>query len=185
MKYLGLEKVRNGRYLKNYEIKYENRAGKEKVYEIVSMNELSDISDIGTKTNGISIVATVGDKLLLLKEFRMGVGKEIINLCAGIIEKDETIEQCVKRELYEETGLSLLEIKKILPPSFAAVGISDTRTCIVFAKAEGTLETHGSPNEKITPGLYTKEEVASLLETEEFSSRSQLIAYFFATGALS
>ena len=34
MKFLKFEKVKDGKYLKNYEITYENKAGKEKKYEI-------------------------------------------------------------------------------------------------------------------------------------------------------
>ena len=71
-------------------------------------------------------------------------------------------------------------IKKILPPSFAAVAISDTTTYIAFVEAEGTLEDHTSENEQIDAKFYTREEVLRLLETEPFSSRAQMAAYFFA-----
>lgn len=182
MQYIGFQKVRDGKYLKNYEITYLNSAGRKKVYEMVSFNEMTEPSELGNRTNGLSIVATVGGKLLLLKEFRMAVGREIYNLCAGMLEAGETIEECVKRELYEETGLSLKQIKKILPPSYAAVGISDTCTSLVFAEAEGKISFHGSHNEQITAALYTKEEVARLLESERFSSRSQFAGYAFCQG---
>ena len=127
----------------------------------------------------MSIVATVGDKLLLLHEFRMGVNRSIYNLCAGMLEKDESVEDCIERELYEETGLTVKKIKKILPPSFAAVAISDTTTYIALVEAEGDFDDHSSENEQIEAALYTKEEVSRLLETEPFSSRAQLAAYFF------
>ena len=71
------------------------------------------------------------------------------------------------------------KIKKILPPSYAAVAISDTTTYIAFVEAEGELGDHSSENEQIEAGFYTKEEVRELLETEPFSSRAQMAAYFF------
>ena len=179
MKFLKFEKVKDGKYLKNYEITYENKAGKEKKYEIVSRRELKSIEEVGGAPSGVSIVATVGDKLLLLHEFRMGVNRSIYNLCAGMLEKDESVEDCIARELYEETGLTVKKIKKILPPSFAAVAISDTTTYIALVEAEGDFDDHSSENEQIEAALYTKEEVSRLLETEPFSSRAQLAAYFF------
>ena len=179
MKFLKFEKVKDGKYLKNYEITYENKAGKEKKYEIVSRRELKSIDDVGRAPSGVSIVATVGDKLLLLHEFRMGVNRSIYNLCAGMLEKDESVEDCIARELYEETGLTVKKIKKILPPSFAAVAISDTTTYIALVEAEGDFDDHSSENEQIEAALFTKEEVSRLLETEPFSSRAQLAAYFF------
>ena len=90
------------------------------------------------------------------------------------------IEECISRELYEETGLSVKQIKHILKPSYAAVAISDVKTQIAFVEAEGNLSDEGlSENESIQAMFYTKEEVRHLLNTEEFSSRAQLAAYFF------
>lgn len=179
MKFLKLEKVRSGTYLNGYELVYENKAGIEKHYEIVSFSKLKEPEDIGQKVNGVSIVAFKKDTILLLKEFRMGVNRYIYNLCAGMLEKDETIEECIARELYEETGLKAERIVKILPPSFAAVSISDTLTQIAFVEVSGELSDNTSPNEEITPAFYTKEETAHLLKTEMFSSRAQMAAFFF------
>lgn len=179
MKLIGFHKVKDGKYLKNYELTYLNKAGKEKVYEIVSRKEINDISELGNRVNGVSIVAIWEEKLLLLKEFRMGVNRSIYNLCAGMIEEGESIEECIARELYEETGLQCKRIVKILPPSFASVAISDVKTQIAIVEAEGIIDDHTSENEKIDAAFYTKEEVKSLLETEEFSSRAQLAAYMF------
>lgn len=180
MKFLRLEKVKDGKYLKNYEITYLNKAGMEKKYEIVSRKELMVPEDIGNQTSGVSIVAYKEGKLLLLREFRMSVNKVIFNLCAGMIEAGESIEDCIRRELYEETGLLVKEILDILPPSYSAVGFSDTKTHIAFVEAKGELSDHTSDNEWIQADFYSKEEVAGLLKTEEFSSRSQTIAYFFS-----
>ena len=184
MKLIKMEKVKDGKYLKNYELTYRNKAGKEKTYEIVSRKELSGIEDIGQKVSGLSIAAVNGDKLLLFREFRMGVNKIVYNLCAGMIEEGESLEQCIRRELYEETGLQVKRIIDILPASYAAVAISDTKTSIVFVEAEGEFEDHTSDNEWIEAGFYTKEEVRELLKNAEFSSRAQIIAYFFARGVL-
>lgn len=180
MKLLKLEKVHNGKYLKNYELTYENKNGREKKYEIVSRRELQSIEDIGKKASGISIVVYQNNKMLLLREFRMGVGRFVYNLCAGMLEADETVEECIVRELYEETGLRVKHILDILGPSFSAVAISDVKTQIAFIEAEGEISDHSSENELIEAAFYSKEEIRKLLETEEFSSRAMLAAYYFA-----
>jgi len=184
MKFVRIEKVKDGKYLKNYELTYINKAGREKTYEIVSRKELKVVEDIGKQPSGVSIIVTMGGKMLLLHEFRMGVNKKIYNLCAGMLEKDETIEQCIERELMEETGLKIKEVKQILPPSYSAVAISDTKTYIAFVEAEEAYntESHLSDNEDIVASFYTKEEVMQLLQTHEFSSRAQLAAFYFACG---
>lgn len=184
MKLIDFKKVKDGKFLKNYELIYENKAGKEKTYEIVSHRELSSTEDLGSKTSGISIVAFHKDKMLLLREFRMGVNRYIYNLCAGMLEPNETIEECIRRELYEETGLNLKTIIQILRPSFAAVSLTDITNQIVLATVEGDISfDHTSANEDIMAGFYTKEEMQKLVEEEWFSSRAQLAAYSFAVGA--
>ncbi len=179
MELIGLEKVHDGKYLKNYELTYLNKAGREKKYEIVSRKELRSREDLGRRVSGVSIVACKEDKMLLLKEFRMGINKEIYNLCAGMLEDGETMEECIRRELYEETGLSAKKIECILPPSYSAVAISDIKTNIAFVEVEGELADHTSENEKIRPAFYSAKELWHMIQTEEFSSRSQLAAYHF------
>lgn len=185
MELLGMEKVKDGKYLKNYELTYINKAGKEKKYEIVSRSEITGPEAIGQRMSGVSIVAYHEDKMLLLREFRMGVNRFVYNLCAGMINDGESLEECIQRELYEETGLNVKKIRCILPPSFAAVAFSDVKTQIAFVDVEGSFEDHTSENEQITACFYNKEEVRELLETEEFSSRAQIAAYFFTVSDMS
>lgn len=180
MKLESIQKVHDGKYLKKYELTYLNKAGHEKRYEIVSRKEINGPEDLGHKVSGISIVAFKEDKMLLLREFRMAINKEIYNLCAGMIEDGETVEECAKRELYEETGLRVKRFIDILPPAFSAVGFSDVQTHIVFVEAEGEIGDHTSENEEIRAAFYTKEQIEQMLQTEEFSARSQIAAYFFA-----
>lgn len=109
----------------------------------------------------------------------MGVNRYVYNLCAGMIESGESIEECIQRELFEETGLKLKKVLQILSPSFSALAISDIKTQIAFVEAEGVIEDHTSDNEMIEAKFYSREEVRELLETGEFSSRAQMAAYFF------
>lgn len=179
IKLLKMEKVREGKYLKNYELTYLNKAGRKKTFEIVSRKNLCSPDELGAKPSGVSIIVFQDDKLLLLKEFRMSINKSIFNLCAGMLEEGESIEECIERELYEETGLVPKRIISILPPSYSAVGFSDTTTYIAFVEVKGELADHSSENELISPHFFTRTELKELLTTEEFSSRSQLAAFFF------
>ncbi|MGN0308133.1 MAG: NUDIX hydrolase [Lachnospiraceae bacterium] len=183
MKLLRMEKVRNGKYLKNYELTYLNKAGREKTFELVSRKDLSSPSELGERPSGISIIAYQEDKLLLLREFRMSINKSIFNLCAGMLEEGETVEECIRRELYEETGLEVKRIISLLPPSYSAVGFSDTTTYIAFVETMGKLSDHSSENELIQPFFFSREELKDIMEREEFSSRSQLAAWFFINGS--
>ena len=184
MKLLDMKLVREGRFLKNYELTYENKEGREKVFEMVSHSRMEAASQLGKRVSGMSIVVKHEGRLLLLKEFRMAVNSYVYNLCAGMIEAGETIEQAIERELYEETGLHVKKIVTILRPSYAAVGLSDIKNCIAFVEAEGVIADHTSVNEDIKAGFYTKKEALELLLNEDFSSRAQIITYMFTLGAI-
>lgn len=182
MKLLDFQRKLSGKYLHTYELTYENKAGRSKKYEMVSRRAFDTPEQLGNHLDGLSIAATMNGKLLLLREFRMAVNREIYNLCAGMIEENETIEQCIKRELYEETGLQVKEILAVLPPAFSAVGISDVKTVIAFVEVEGELADHSSQNEQIEAAFYTKEEVRKIIYEEEMSDRAQMVAYQFLCG---
>ena len=184
MKAKNLRLVSNGKYLKKYELDYESEDGHKKSYEFVSHKELKSVDDIGKRVSGVSMCVLKDGKMLLLKEFRMAVNRFVYGLCAGMWEENETIEQCMERELYEETGLKLKKIVKILPEAFAAVSMSDIKNRIAIIIAEGDVEDHSTANENIRAGFYTKEEVRELIENEEFSSRAQVLAYFYTEGCL-
>lgn len=185
MRLVGFDKVWDGEYLKNYEITYLNKAGKEKTYEMISRNNLQMPHELGTNPSGVSIIATGNGKLLLLREFRMSINRVIYDLCSGMLEDGESVEDCIRRELYEETGLRVKEIKKILQPAFAAPAVSDITIYNAVVEVEGTPEDHTSDNEQIEAGLYTREEVAALLDgCEPFGSRAQMAAWFFSQGMM-
>lgn len=182
MRLIGFKLVHDSRFLKKYELQYENKNGRLKSYEMVSRHPIQDEKDLGTHLDGISIAAIKDGRLLLLQEFRMTVNRRIYNLCAGMVEDGETVEECIKRELYEETGLSVKRILKILPKTFSAVGISDVVTRIAFVEAEGDLADHTSENEDIRPVFCSKEKAYQIAMNEEMSDRAQMAAYFYSLG---
>jgi len=184
MKLKGLKKTGNGKALKSYELYYENEEGYKKTYEIISHSDMKDKEELGNHISGVSLCIFRDDKMLLLREFRMGVNRFVYNLCAGMQEEGESIEDAAKRELYEETGLELSRIIKILPPAYAAVTISDIKNQMIFAEALGETKDHSTPSENIKAAFYTREEVARLLETETFATRAQVLAYLFSEGKI-
>jgi len=62
----------------------------------------------------VAIVAIdVDDNVLLVKQFREAVGKELLEIPAGGIESDENPQACVSRELQEETGYLPKKVERL------------------------------------------------------------------------
>ena len=86
------------------------------------------------------------------------------------------------RELREETGLELVEIKEILPAAACAVGISDEQTVSVLGVAEG--ELHPAPGEDTQARWYTRDEIRALHQTDMFGSWALAYSWMWVNGKL-
>ena len=60
--------------------------------------------EIVEHVGGVAIVPVVGDSVILVRQFRIAVGRSILELPAGKLERGELPEVCAQRELAEEIG---------------------------------------------------------------------------------
>ena len=93
MKFDGVKKVDEGRFISRYDLYYTTEDDKKKVYEIISRNkDIKTLEDIrNEKTDGVVIVATdeADEHILINKEYRMSVGDYVYNFPAGLIDEGE------------------------------------------------------------------------------------------------
>jgi ADP-ribose pyrophosphatase len=184
MKFKGIEKKEEGRFITRYDVEYETADSKEKIYEIISRNNSLDSLEAlnGANPDSVVIIATDedGERILVNKEFRMAVGNWVYNFPAGLIDEGENPYESAKRELWEETGLELYEIDDFIGPSYSAVGFSNEINVCVVGKARGEFKPSTSTVEEIEAGWYTKSEIKELLKTERFAARTQAYCYLWS-----
>lgn len=184
MKFKGIEKINEGKFITRYNLTYETVDQKEKVYEMISRKkDLSDYEMLhGKEPDAVVIIVTdeTGEKILVDKEFRLAVGEWVYNFPAGLIDPGEDALQAAKRELWEETGLELYAIEDEIGPSYSAVGFSNEINVCIVGKARGKFRASTSTVEEITPAWYTKDEIRELLKTEKFAARTQAYCYLWS-----
>lgn len=185
LKFVGAVLKHRGKFLNYVELMYEYGRGNAKVYETVQRGLYFDENAIGHhRSESVTIVAFSEDrkKLLLNKEFRLSVNREVYNLPAGLIEKGETVEESVKRELKEETGLDIVSIDRILPASFVSIGESNSCGNLVYVTASGELHNDNNPIEPITPLWISKEDASKILKTDGITARTQCLLDLWVNG---
>ncbi len=102
MEYEKIEKVYEGTYLDYYNVTYRNEDGQEKVYEMVSRDKQIDSKEKLYDHSTDAVVMIVNDvsdeHVVLVKEFRLELGKTIFGFPAGLIDPGETAAECAVRE---------------------------------------------------------------------------------------
>lgn len=184
MKFESITKKEEGNFITRYDLKYETVDHKEKIYEIISRNkDLKSSKELsGLEPDAVVLIMEdeKHEKILINKEFRMAVNRWVYNFPAGLIDPGEKPIESARRELFEETGLELVEVLDEIGPSYSAVGFSNEINVCIVGVARGVFKESTSTLEEIVPGWYTKEEVRQLLKTEPFAARTQAYAYLWS-----
>lgn len=183
MKFIGLKKVFEGRFIKRYDLEYETELGNRKIYEMISRRELNSFEDLSvSQAEAVVLIIhnQAKDKILLSREYRMAVGNYVYNFPAGLIDPGETSEVAARRELWEETGLTLTSIEEVWPESYSAVGFANEKTIVITGTAEGEFAPSTSDVEEIEAGWYTKDEVLQMMKEGNFAARTQAYCMVWA-----
>lgn len=127
-------------------------------------------------------------KLVLIKEFRVALGEYQYGFPAGLVDEGESIEACGTRELFEETGLKIIRVRKKSPVVFSSSGLTDESVLLLFVECEGKpTKAHNEASEDIEVLLLSQQQSLDLLEDRQikFDVKTWIVLnQFAATGAL-
>ncbi len=178
-------------WLKKYILTYERPEGGTFEYEAVSRKGLDDYRAMleahgssAEQPDAVCIVPVLpDDSLLLIREFRYAVNAWVIAFPAGLMEPGESLEECIDRELREETGYRVrtdLEGRTLIPfpqSSYSSVGMSEENVQVVIAYVEVAGEPQLEENEYIQAFPLAREDVGRFLDenTDLIGTRCQLL----------
>lgn len=150
-------KVYNGKFLDMFIDTYIDDKNNIKEWERCSRKN---------KTKAVMIVAKhlSTNKYVMISEFRIPINSREIGFPAGLIENNETIENAVKREIKEETGLDFVNTITVSPIVYNSSGMTDEGVCISFINVDGEISSKFlEPTEDIVPFLVSKEDIGKML----------------------
>lgn len=124
------------------------------------------------------IALTKKKEVVLIEQFRHGVGEIILEIPGGIIDENEAPETAARRELMEETGFTANEFI-LLGKSRPNPAISDNWLYHYLAlDCEKTHETTFDEHESVVSKLVPLKEIQNLISSEKIT-HSMVIAAFY------
>lgn len=125
-------------------------------------------------SGGVAIVPVIDGNVILIRQFRISIERELIELPAGRLEPDEEPLNCAARELEEEIGY---RARKLIPIAsyFASVGNSNERMYLFLALDLEKTERRLEADERIREVVMSLETVKQKLADQEFEDSKTII----------
>lgn len=161
------KKVYNGKLLKLYETTKRMPNGQEAYFEKI-------------KHPGAAIVVPFFKrKIVFVRQYRAVIGKYIWELPAGTLEAAETPYRCAKREVTEETGYLVKEIKR-LGAIYTTPGFCDEKIVIFKAECYALEDVDRDDDEVMDVHLFSPREVKTMFESGKINDAKTISALSMA-----
>ena len=132
----------------------------------------------------LALAITKEKKVLLVEQYRHPIQQQSIEFPGGFIDKNETPETAIIRELQEETGYSFTGYH-YLGKTYSNPGVLTNATHLFVATGgEKTSEQSLDANEEINIMLKTLEEVKKMISTYQFKQSMHELCFYRATELL-
>ena len=147
------------------------------VEELEYLDENKVIYREHVKAGNASVILpiTEDNKVIMIQEARTPIGKVILALPAGMIEKGEESEKAAIRELEEETGYLASDIE-FLREYYPSVGYSDEKISLYLATNMKKTKQRLDDEENIKVIEIPLEELIEMLDKNEIITASTTIA---------
>lgn len=161
------------KFLNLYNAEYSNKGGNIKNWIIASRKEKENLEGVYLNNKELQDDAVLivpfhkeEEKIVVIRQFRVPINSYIYEMPAGLIDKRESPQTAITRELKEETGLDVIEILKntVKGQLFLSPGMTDESVTSVFCTCGGTIsKAYMEEDEDIEPILLSQKEAQELL----------------------
>ena len=137
------------------------------------------LREVARHPGAVGIFVMDGDQVVLVRQFRYPIGREMLEIPAGKLERGEEPYPAAMRELREETGgrTSRLEV---LGDYYGSVGFCDEKLTLYFARLEQMGENNPDEDEFLTVERYPLPVFASMIARGDIVDGKTLSAYALA-----
>jgi len=128
----------------------------------------------------VAVVPITEDgKIVLVRQYRYPLGKAILEVPAGKLDQGEDPDDCVLRELEEETGYVSSNIRK-LSSIYTTPGFTDEVIHLYVADQLVLGKPCPDEDEFLDVEIYTKEEVKAMINDGTINDSKSMLALLLA-----
>ena len=189
MKLSRFKTLLSSRFLSLFEIHYYDREGQPKTWQLVSRERTGPKCFSGRLKSADAVVIVPyhpkRKQLVVIREFRIAVGGFLYGFPAGLVDPGESIEMAARRELMEETGLTVVRHHRTSPVVFSSSGITDESVVIAHVDCTGDPSEAGNSASEQIETLFVGQADAKRLcrdETILMDVKTWLVLSGFAAG---
>lgn len=115
----------------------------------------------------INVIAITPDEhFVFVRQYRYALDLDSVELCAGVIEPNETPEEGARRELLEETGFGGGEWKEFMTIGQNPSTCNNLTHCFIATGVEKIQDQHLDRTEDIDVVLLSREQVLEMLNSD-------------------
>ena len=133
--------VWTGKFMSAVEITYRDAHGIVRTCEALER--------VGVGGIVVMVAVTPAGNVILEKQFRPPVGRDVIELPAGLVESNESMEEAAKRELIEETGWSAGKLDFLAEGPISTGASTEALRAYLCTELEHVGKSGGDDNEII------------------------------------
>ena len=185
------DKLTDRKWLNLFDVAYQDKNGLNRSWQIAT--RASQPKCVSGQFSGSDAVMMVPfhipeNKLVITREYRIPLDDYEVSLPAGLIDAGESLEQAVRRELKEETGLDLVRIISISPPLYSSAGMTDESVAMVYIECDGRPSSAGNTDSESIEVDYVSPSQAARLCSDtslKFDAKAWLVLQNYSmTGRL-
>jgi len=159
MEILNKKVVWQGKFMSAVEITYRDAKGVVRTWEALERLGIGGIV--------VMVAVTPSGNVVLEKQFRPPVGRDVIELPAGLVEPGESMEIAAKRELIEETGWSAGKLAFLAEGPISTGASTEALRAYLCTELEHVGKNGGDDNEIIEVIEIPLHDVQEFLRTEQ------------------
>jgi len=152
---------------------------KGRIFDVMAGDALLDNGrtarrEVVTHDGGIAVVPLIGEKVLLIRQYRIAVDQLLLELPAGRREGQEPPEKRAALELEEETGYRAGRLQ-LLTTYFSSAGFTNERMHIFLATDLEEVEQRLEPDERIEIVPLDIVEIPAMLDAGDIVDAKTII----------